>query len=93
MNKIYLITYDLREGQNYTPLHEAIKRSPKWWHHLESTWLIVTSETSVQVWNRLASHISKDDRLLVIEVKNNYNGWLKEKAWEWLANNFNALGG
>lgn len=88
MNKVFVISYDLKSpDRDYEPLIEAIKRSPLWWHHLKSTWLISTSESAGQIWTRLAPHINKADNLLIIEVSKNYSGWLAQKAWDWIENN------
>ena len=82
------INYDLKvPGRNYTALYEAIKSSGKWWHYLDSTWIIVTHEDAQQVWNRLATRIDKNDYLLVIEVLDNVQGWLPNDAWEWIHTN------
>lgn len=44
---VYCVSYDLNKaGQNYNDLYEELKKSPNWWHHLDSTWLIVTNETA-----------------------------------------------
>lgn len=81
----FAINYDLKvPGRDYSGLYEAIKQSGQWWHYLGSTWLVVTAETAVQVWNRLAPHIDKNDYVLVIEVRNNIQGWLPKDAWEWI---------
>lgn len=85
MSKAYAINYDLKApGRNYTLLYEEIKKSPQWWHYLESTWIIITDETPTQVWNRLANHIDKNDYLMVIEVRDNVQGWLPKDAWDWI---------
>lgn len=84
---VLLITYDLhRPAQNYTGLHEEIKKFGTWWHHLESTWLVETSLSPLDVWERLSSKVDKDDSVLVIRVSNSpkYSGWLPQKAWDWL---------
>ena len=83
---ILLITYDLkRPGQNYTALHDEIKSAGVWWHHLESTWLIQTNLTAQNWSDRLKSHLDANDHLLVIQVVNNYRGWLPKKAWDKLS--------
>ena len=94
MNKIYLISYDLKTpNRDYGPLIEAIKRSPKWLNPLESTWLIVTSETANQIWSRLGSLITQSDRLLIIGVTDEFYGWLSKEQWEWIvANKPKSLG-
>ena len=82
---VLLITYDLNKpGQDYTSLHEAIKAYGTWWHHLDSTWLIDTNQTPSQCVDNLRQYMDNNDNILVIEVCKNYQGWLPEKAWEWL---------
>jgi hypothetical protein len=82
---VLLITYDLhRPLQNYTGLHEAIKRIGTWWHHLESTWLVETTLTPQQVWERIATQVDKDDRVFVVRVTSSNSGWLTQDAWNWL---------
>jgi hypothetical protein len=83
---VLMITYDLhRPGQNYTGLHDEIKEiGSTWWHYLESTWLIDTSLSPQQVWERIASKVDKDDSVLVIRVTSEHSGWLPQKAWDWI---------
>ncbi len=82
---VYLVSYDLRKPkQNYEGLFEELKRSPGWWHYLDSTWLISTSETAYQVYHRLAIHVNESDSLLVIRVSRDWTGWLPKEAWDWL---------
>ena len=82
-----LISYDLNNpGQNYSALHNEIKKAGTWWHHLDSTWIISTNSSPNEWTERLRKHMDDNDYLLVIEVCENYNGWLPKKAWEWLGN-------
>jgi hypothetical protein len=82
MNKVYLISYDLKTPfRNYNGLYEEIKKATRWWHFLESTWLIYTAEAPDEIWRRFASHVGKDDRLLIIEVRDKCQGWLPKEAW------------
>lgn len=90
MNK-YLITYDLKNAtsyNNYIDLHNAIKSiSGKWWHYLESTWIIKSDkEKASDINSELLKHIDKNkDFILVIKIdSNNKSGWLPQKAWDWL---------
>lgn len=85
MNKVYMVSYDLnKSGQDYKGLHEELEKSPSWWHYLESAWLIYTSESASQLYERIGKHIDENDYAIAIEVKGNYQGWLPEKAWEWI---------
>ena len=91
MSKAYTITYDLKApGRDYKALYEAIKKSGAWWHYLESTWIVITEETVVTLWNRLAPNIDKNDYLLIIEVRDNVQGWLPKDAWDWIHKNVPA---
>lgn len=82
---ILLISYDLnRPGQNYDGLYKEIKKAGTWWHHLDSTWIIDTNLSPDDWQSRLQKHLDDNDHLLVIEVCDNYQGWLPDKAWKWL---------
>ncbi|HCG5919202.1 TPA: hypothetical protein NJ048_004359 [Vibrio parahaemolyticus] len=86
--KAYVITYDLRTpNQNYNGLYEAIKTTGRWWHYLDSTWIIATDESPAQIWSRLEPFVDNNDNLLIMEVKNNSQGWLPQDAWEWINEN------
>lgn len=83
MNTI-LIGYDLNKaGRDYEKLVENIKSLGAWWHHLDSTWLVRTSRTVVEVRDALMPHIDTNDELLVIDVTG------RDRAWT----GFSASGG
>ncbi|MDO9315159.1 MAG: hypothetical protein Q7T97_11490 [Burkholderiaceae bacterium] len=82
---VYCVSYDLNKaGQNYNSLYEELKKSPGYWHRLDSTWLVSTNETADQLSNRIRLHIDGNDSLLVIKVVRAYAGWLPKDAWEWM---------
>ena len=88
MTKAYAINYDLKKpGRDYSTLYEAIKKYGKWWHYLDSTWLVISNETPDQIWKRLEDSVDKNDYLLIIEVRDNVQGWLPEDAWSWIHEN------
>lgn len=73
--KTYLISYDLirpETSSNYINLINAIKSFGHWAKPLESLWLIKTDLTSVQVTTTLTKHIDSNDKILVIEVTNDW---------------------
>jgi hypothetical protein len=85
---VYCVSYDLHKpGQNYEGLFDQLKNSPGWWHYLESTWLIATSETAQDLAKRLFGVIDANDSLLVINARNESAGWLPSKAWDWINRN------
>lgn len=84
---LYVVSYDLRKpNKDYIGLTEQLQNSLRWWHYLGSTWLIATSESPSELYNRLRAHLDKDDSILIIEAGNHMQGWLPQKAWEWIHN-------
>lgn len=85
----YIVGCDLHptRGETYEELINAIKEvGSTWWHHLDSTWVVVTDKTATQVRDALKQHLKSDDQLLVVESSHvaawtgfNDNGsqWLK----------------
>jgi hypothetical protein len=82
---VYLVSYDLRKpGQDYKGLFAELEASSSWWHYLASTWLIATSESANELYNRLQKNLDRGDRLLIIQAGTDMQGWLPKKAWEWI---------
>lgn len=83
---VLLITYVLRnQFKDYTPLFEAIKsNSAKWWHYVDTAWIVQTSLTADQYAHKLYPFIENPDYLLVVRIMNEHQGWLPPKAWDWI---------
>lgn len=70
----YIITYDLHApGQNYGALADRIKSYPRCAKLMQSTWCVVTPQTSEQVRDYLKLALDGNDKLLV--------GVLGTSAW------------
>ncbi len=88
---IHLITYDLkRPGQEYAAMCKAITECGSWWHYLDSTWLVHSALNATQIWNHIAPHVDPNDRVLVIGVTADYQGWLTKDAWDWINARINS---
>jgi hypothetical protein len=89
----YIISYDLNtEGPGYSAankkLTDRIKELfPTFWHNLDSTWIVVTELTAVQIRDDLKRYIDKNDELLVVKsggegawigIKKTGSDWLKK---------------
>lgn len=88
---IYTVGYDLNKpGQDYTDLINALKTYDSWWHNLDSTWIIETNDSPVQVRDNLAQYLDKNDELLVavIAAPAAWSGFNKS-ASDWLLNHLN----
>jgi hypothetical protein len=82
-----MVGYDLnRPGKDYTTLIERLKSFPNWWHYLDSTWLIKTDMSAVQVRDLLWAVMDQTDELLVIDVTDRPMAWagLPPRGSEWL---------
>lgn len=86
---MYMIGYDLnKSGKNYDGLIKKIKEiCSNWWHHLDSTWIIDSSLTSVAIRDALKPFLDSDDELLVVALKSEgaWVGFNKEGS-DWLKN-------
>lgn len=89
--KSILIGYDLNKPHvNYTELIDKIKSLANgWWHHLDSTWIIRTEHTPVQVCEQLRPHIDSNDEMLVIDVTADAAAWcgFNKSGSDWLKDN------
>jgi len=78
---IFMVGYDLHEGQNYKNLEDAIKALGSWWHCLDSTWLVESDQTALVIRDLLRPHIKSDDCLLVMRYGNTHSGFGANAAW------------
>lgn len=71
----YLISYDLNApGKNYTELYDAIKGLGRWWHHLDSTWIVIHPGPAETIRDLLRPYLDSNDKLLVVRCSG-------EAAW------------
>jgi hypothetical protein len=87
---ILMVGYDLNKPDaDYTKLIERLKSKPNWWHHLDSTWLVITAQTPVQLRDELRQLIDGNDELLVIDVTGDAGAWVgfDETGSAWLKEN------
>jgi hypothetical protein len=84
----YIVSYDLNQSATkYNALFEELKRSHRWWHYLNSTWIVLRYEALAEFGPKLRPLIFQGDRLLIQPAKGPSDGWLPKEAWEWLQHN------
>lgn len=84
---VYMVTYDLcSPGQNYEKVIEAIKDASTGAYRMicESSYLIKSYLTAQQIVDKIKPYFDSNDRLLVIEVTNKYQGLLTNADWKYL---------
>lgn len=88
---VCMITYDLNStGQRYEEVIKAIKKcsTGKWCTFWKSSYLIQTNKSVQAISNAITPFLDGNDRLIVIEVKDNYQGWLSEDEWSYVNDMF-----
>ncbi len=90
MKRILLVTLDLRTVGTNRALFDAIKEQGNWWHYMKPTWLIYTEKSPDEIVEALKPHIQGRGRLLVVELKRPYQGYLPKDAWDWIRKRVDA---
>lgn len=89
MNTI-LLSYDLNKPvQDYQGVWDKLKSYGTYWHHLDSLWIIRTSESAVQVRDALTPYLDSNDELLVVNITDDPAAWrgFSETGGKWLKDN------
>lgn len=86
--KTYLISYDLINPETlpeYIRLFNTIKSATFWAKPLESVWLVKTTLSSVQIRDELVKVIDANDKIMIIEVTNNWATFnLPKEVTDWM---------
>lgn len=83
---VLLVAHQLNnDAHDYAPLYEAIKTNANGWvHHITDAWIVNTALSANDFAHKLLPFILKSDRLLVVRITAEYQGWLPQEAWDWL---------
>jgi hypothetical protein len=83
----YLVGFDLDSpGQDYRGISKRLQELSAWWHNLDSTWLVKTEMTSVQLRDDLSKLLDANDKLLIIDVTGRPAAWsgFSDRASAWI---------
>ena len=85
--KAYIIIYHLIDtDESY--VEKVIKSYRTWWHYINDFWIVITADTAGEISSKIKPVLDDDERLLVVEMGRDRQGWLPKDAWEWLDKNF-----
>lgn len=81
---VYSISYDLSTpGQKYQCIEEKIKaHCSGYCMYAESAWIVKYSGNANTLSDILLKCLDKNDRILVIKVVNDKQGWLNQNQWD-----------
>ena len=51
---------------------------------MESCWLVNTTESANQLFERLHAKMDRNDNLIVIKVCRSYEGWFSKEVHDWI---------
>jgi hypothetical protein len=83
----YLVGFDLdTPGQNYRGISQRLKDLGTWWHNLDSTWLVKSDMTVVQLRDYLRPLMDTTDKVFVVDVTARAAAWsgFSEQASAWI---------
>lgn len=83
---VLLITHSLNNQlKDYTPFYDAIKSNCNfWWHYFDTTWIVSTVYGADAYARLLFPHMEQADRVLVVRITAEHQGWLPKEAWDWM---------
>jgi hypothetical protein len=82
---VLVVAYSLKSpGKDYGPFFAALKGSGAWMHYIDDCWLVDATLTADQLAKKLYPYITNTDRLLVMRVTSENQGWLPADAWTWI---------
>jgi hypothetical protein len=90
--KTYIINFDrggLFDTFDYGKFHNSLTTAKgliNWWHYLESSYIIVTEQTTTATnVSDFVKNNMPNKYFIVVELKlDNHNGWLPREAWDWI---------
>ena len=86
--KAYLITYEVKNKGDDEELKEELQKFTKYWHYIDNSWIILSNKNDAnEIYKILDGKFFTENNLLIVEINKNYQGWLPQKAWDWLNNN------
>lgn len=93
---MHLVTYTINPKRDITQLILELQRSASWCHSIDEAWVIISNETTADIWNRLAPYFVATDRVLIVEIVMESAipaGWQPEEVWKWIDNWKNSISG
>ena len=85
---VYFVSYEIdEENQDYDDLAEAIEAYDGYCHVFGNQWFLCSDASAEEVHEDLVQHLYEGDFVLVMEMDENYSGWMPEKVVDWLEEN------
>ena len=93
--RMLMVAYDFGTPnplENPLKLKAILESSEGYLHYLARVWRVVTGRPMGELTDQLAPLLgATGGRLMIFEVKPNYNGWLPKDAWAWVSHCFKGI--
>ena len=83
----YLICCQINSLSNYEKISNTVKviSNGNWCEYLHCVWLVKTNYKSAnELYDQFKPFININDKLLIVEIKNNKQGMLKATEWNYI---------
>lgn len=98
MNKAFLILFEKETNTSAQRkiLHDTLttdKNVKGWWHYITNSYIIITDNTVTagSVRDFLQKKIPNTNILVLQITYNDYDGFLKKEAWDWMENSLSNI--
>jgi hypothetical protein len=98
MRKAFLIIFekDMTSPQQRTYLHDQLTTDEDvkaWWRYISNTYIIITeSNINIKSVREFIMKRIPDVHFLTLQIThNNYDGYLNQKAWDWMENTLSKI--
>lgn len=81
---IHLVALERVPQRGMESFVDKLSSEDSFWKVMPNVWLVDTTLDAEALTKKLRRYISDSDTLLVIRVTDDYSGWLKQEAWDWL---------
>ena len=91
----YILVFDRDDFRDYKSIHNkiiSIEGLINWFHYIKSSYILITEEPSAkQLAKKIQPFIPKKYYMLIELDLNNRQGWLPQKAWDWIHNQVDII--
>ena len=88
---VYLVSYKLDkknlETQEHNNLVAALKSYDDSCRIFDNQWFVCSEGTADDIHGNLTQYLHKDDYIFIIEMGDNYRGWMPDSVVGWLSEN------
>lgn len=85
MKKVLIISYNNLEDTS--KLLRILEVQPVVRKILDTSWIVITTETPNEFFTRIEPYINKDSEKIFIGEISGYQGWLSRTVWAWIKEN------